>query len=186
MSEQEQKPADSSVQGQNSIIIGGKGKIGKLTVGDSFQSDDPNAVPPANTVSTGAVNRFIANAGSEVEIADAVAGRRIEIKSRADLKSSVDQVNADVDDAIAAGELTGDHAEDAKTAIKRAKEEVAKPEPDKSRLLTSLKQVSDILGEMLKSGESAQKIGKIVVKAAPYALAVAKAASVFLGIPLPI
>ena len=61
-------------------------------------------------------------------------------------------------------------------------EEIKRPQPAGKRVVDNLKKVTDIFDNVRKTGENAVKIGKVVVKAVPYAAMLWQAARTLFGI----
>lgn len=171
---------DADKQSGNKLTIR-KGKVKKLTIGNDIQTPDAEAaekiiknLPPDTHGNEARIG--------EAEVDDAVVGMRITIGKAADLAPHVAELAKQVDDAAAAGEISSDDKDDTHTALARVKTEIAKPKPDGRRVVDNLKRVSDVLDNVRKSGENTAKIGKVIVKAAPYAAMLFQAAKGFFGL----
>lgn len=176
MSDQHDKP-------NNEIRIGGKAKIGTLVTGTQINADKGNdAVSALEAAAQNPTNnKFISGEKSEIEIDVAIAGTQINIGKASDLAPHLQTLAEHVDEAAAAGEIDPDQAQDAHTAIARAQEEIKKPQPSGKRVVDNLKKVSDVFDNVRKTVENAVKIGKVVLKAAPYANLVWQAARTYFG-----
>jgi hypothetical protein len=164
---------------KNTLNIGGKAKAKQTHIGT--QIDGASADEAAKLAALGASDENTLNVqpGGELETESLSAGLRLSFGSIEDVGAAIAQVEQHVDAAISAGELTGDDAEDAKREVERAKTEVKNPKPLGERVVKSLKRVSEIFDEVKKQAENAQAIGKVIVKAVPYAAAAFQAAQAF-------
>jgi len=176
--------SDQHDKTDNEIRIGGKAKIGTLVTGTQINADKADdAVSALEAAAQNPTNnKFISGEKSEIEIGVAIAGTQINIGKASDLAPHVEALAKHVDEAAAAGELDQDQAQDAHTAIARVQEEIKRPQPAGKRVVDNLKKVTDIFDNVRKTGENAVKIGKVVVKAAPYAAMLWQAARTLFGI----
>lgn len=162
-------------------ITGGDSDIKNLIAGEQLNADSAEGIAALTKAAAalrnaGGENAINIGPNAKVKVGTAVAGLQINLTSVSDMAPHVDALAQDVHAAVAAGELTGDDAQDAQTAIARVKEEIAKPQPVGKRVLDSLKRLSDILEQAAKSSESLTTVGKFVLKAAPVALSLFAAA----------
>lgn len=173
--------SDANTQSGNKLTIR-KGKIKQLTIGEQIHAPDAAAAADVLKSLPEQKGRNEATLG-DAEIDSAVVGLRVTVGKASDLAPHVDALAKQVDQAAAAGEITGDDKQDAHTALDRVKTEIARPKPDGKRVVDNLKKVSDAFESVRKTGENAAKIGKVIVKAAPYAVTVFQAAKALFGIP---
>ncbi len=167
-------------------ITGGKSEIKNLVAGTQLNADSAEGLAAAAKAvealtAQGSENTINIGPGAKVRADNVVAGVQINLTAVSDMAPHVEALAKDVDDAVAAGELHGDAAEDAQKAITRVKEEIKKPKPASERVLGSLKRLSEILEQAKTSAESLTGVGKFVLKAAPYAVSLFAAAKAFFG-----
>lgn len=173
--------SDANTQSGNKLTIR-KGKIKNLTVGEQVDAPDADAAAHVLKNLPEREGRNEASLG-DAEIDSAVVGLRVTVGKASDLAPHIDALAKQVDEAAAAGEITGDDKQDSHAALDRVKTEIAKPKPDGKRVVDNLKKVSDAFESVRKTGENAAKIGKVIVQAAPYAVTVFQAAKALFGIP---
>jgi len=88
----------------------------------------------------------------------------------AELRHEVAALREQVEQAIANGEIADPvEAEDAQEAVKKAEAELAKPQPQGSRVARKLAEVSEILTRSADTAQAAGKIGLQIIKLAPVA-----------------
>lgn len=173
--------SDANTNSGNTLRIR-KGKIKRLTIGEHVDAPDADAAAKIVKSLPEQKGSNEAHLG-DAEIDSAVVGLRVTVGKVSDLAPHVSALAKQVDEAAAAGEITGDDKQDAHTALDRVKAEIAKPKPDGKRVVDNFKKVSDVFESVRKTGENAAKIGKVIVKAAPYAVEVYRVAKTLFGLP---
>jgi hypothetical protein len=178
--------SNTSKKSDPCVVVQGKMTVrNKTTVGTAINAPDAasaeDAARAAQALGHPDPTLQIAKSGL-FDTGDFVVGTEIFIRSPEEASKHIDVLESQVNAAVKAGELTDDAAADAQSAVKEAKQEIKKKDkPDRGkRLLDSVKRISDIFDAAKNTAESTKAIGKVVLKAAPYASAAYAAISQWL------
>lgn len=99
------------------------------------------------------------------------------------LRSEIATLRPKVETAITVREIADeDEARAATDDLAVAEKELAKPEPNREKVLKRLKNVQEILTQSAQAAEEAGKIGAMVIKLAPVAVVVWQVAQRILGV----
>jgi hypothetical protein len=99
----------------------------------------------------------------------------------AGLLREVRGIQAELQTAVAAGQLPAPEARQALEATRAAEAELSKPEPDKKAATDRLGKMAETIKKTAEASENIEKLGGRLVKLAPAAMALWKLAQGYLG-----